>query len=83
MAVRLSYTFKRVDRRNPISGHCWAEFKPLKQVEVVSNGIRSVFNSEKAANKFKEEQEAFFKKFPFVMPRTERELKKAKRLGLS
>ena len=82
MKVRISYTFKRLDKFNKLSGHSWPEYIPLKQVAVVWNGIKTICNSEKTALKVKAEAEAFNKKFPVTMPRSAREIAKCKYLNL-
>lgn len=74
---------KTVWKRNPVSGHEWPETILLSGFEV-SGGLmgRTGHPTLRAAEREKEVRDSINRKFPFVMPRTKREIRKAKKLGL-
>ena len=77
---RISKNTKSVRHRNPISGHHWSDSVEQQGYTVSGKGIPvlRVFKTIKAA----QEHIDFIIKFPFEIPRSERELEKAKSLGL-
>jgi len=79
--VRIVPRTKTVWHRNPISGHEWSTQEPLKGFEVWGGGFfMTTHTTEKGAIKEKELRESINLKFPFKMPRSEREIAKAKKL---
>jgi len=74
---------KTVWHRNPISGHEWSTNEPLKGFEVSGAGFFTTNHSTmKSAETEVALRESINKKFPFIMPRSQREIDKCRRLGL-
>ena len=65
MEVRVRAIQKRIDKRNPISGHEWTEYGPVTGYEVVGPlGVWSKHKSEKAAIKEAQELAECYRKYP-------------------
>ena len=63
--ARVRETFKRIDHKNPISGHEWSTHGPTTGYEVVGPcGVCSKHTSETKANLEAAEWNDFYKKFP-------------------
>jgi len=82
-AVRILPRDKTVWHKNRRTGEEWSENVLLKGFEVWG-GLFAVTTHTKlcGAEKEKALRESINKKFPFVVPRSQRELDKARRLGL-
>jgi hypothetical protein len=80
--VRISDWLKPIPKINPISGHEWVEYR--HQGFVVQGGVftRTKFKTVKSAEREKGIVESLLVKFPFSIPRSEREIEKAKKLNL-
>jgi len=74
---------KTVWHKNPISGHEWSTYEPLNGFEVSGGGFFTTTHfTRKSAETEAELRASMNKKFPFIMPRSQREIDKAKRLNL-
>ena len=66
---------RRVDHKNPISGHEWSTYELLQAFEVHGPFVMpNQFKTEKAAQAHADVLEQMEKKFPFECPRSPREL---------
>jgi len=83
MCVRIVQRSKTKNCKNPISGHQWIEEKPAHIWDIKTRcGIVQTVKSHDEALKVLAEWQELENKFPAEIPRTEREINKAKRLGL-
>ena len=82
MKFKITQSTKRTDHRNPISGHQWSVHHPVQRWEVSNGILTETRNTEAAARRLCDRYNAMEDRFPFTMPRSERELAKAERLGL-
>lgn len=71
--------YKTVSKSSPVSGHEWSEYVPMAGFRVL--GKTALSHNFKTVDKAKEYID-FLVKFPFEIPRSEREIAKAKELGL-
>lgn len=63
--VRVRAIQKKLDKKNPVSGHEWTEYGPITGYEVVGPlGVWSKHKSEKAAIKAAKDLEAYYQKYP-------------------
>ena len=81
--VRITPRTKTIYHTNKITGNWWTTQKVMKGFEVNGGFLPESYHATlKSAEKEKACRIAMNEKFPFVPPRSEREIKKAKRLGL-
>ena len=81
--IHINPVFRRKDYYNPISGHHWSENIPVGMFEVSGGSWTTTrHRTIKAAIKEKELREKIDMKFPFIMPRSRREMEKARKLKL-
>ena len=74
---------KTVWHKNRLTGEEWSEDVPLKGFEVWGGYYAMTTHTTlRGAEEEKAYRESIDKKFPFIIPRSQRELDKAKRLGL-
>lgn len=76
--ARIEERFKRTHHHCKRSGHRWTEHGPTTGYRV---GNR-LFKSEEKAIKERDELQAYYDKYPFEMPVSQREIDEAKRLGI-
>jgi len=83
MDITISPEVKTKRHHNPISGHDWCTLEQTKRF-VVSGGlfVTTYHHSLKSAEKEKEIRESINMEFPFIMPRSKREIENCKRLRL-
>ena len=74
---------KTVWHKDKISRHEWSTQEPLTGFEVVGGGFfNTTHTTMKSAEKEKAVRESINEKFPFIMPRSQREINSCKRLGI-
>jgi len=62
--VRIRSVFKKINKKNPISGHEWTEHGETTEYEVVGKcGVYARCKSYEKANKIKNELQEFYDKF--------------------
>jgi len=64
---------KQIKKRNPVSGHQWTEEGDIIGFEVVGPFTRDHYKTYKKAEKELTISKAFYDKYPFDCPRTEKE----------
>jgi hypothetical protein len=83
MSVRISKEVKTIWHRDPISKHDYCTFLETKRYEVSGDLFGTTYhNTLNSANKEKQIRESINNKFPFIMPRSKREIEKCKILNL-
>lgn len=83
MAITISQEFKTKWHRNPISGHEWSTPEPTKRLMVSGGNFQTTYHTKlETAEKEKALREGFISKFPFIMPRSEREIDNCKHLKI-
>jgi hypothetical protein len=82
--VHISPVYKRKDFHNPISRHSWSEDVGECTGYEVSGGYLPIskHKKEKHAEAEAKDRNDFLVKYPWTPPRSDREIKKAKKLKL-
>lgn len=83
--ARICNRSKTIWHKNPISGHEWSTQEPLEGFEVIGPGVCQATTHWTIKNAEAEKllRDEMYKKYPFIMPRSKREIAKCKRLRLS
>lgn len=83
MDITIAPEVKTTWHHNPISGHNWCTLEQTKRFQVSGGLFVTTYHlTLKSAEKEKEIRELLNHNFPFIMPRSKREIENCKRLRL-
>ena len=72
--LEIRQRYKSKECHNKISGHSWTEITPIKKWDLCTEcGVVGTYSSLEMAEAAFDEWDAYKKKFPFEIPRTEKE----------